>query len=426
MIKRNSTSMTSFSNGNKKDGIVRETEEPHKNSKFLEIIIYVIFLFGPLTGNIVLVLFLVLSADFSVSPGAILIAIPAFMFPFAITQLFSGAISDLKGRFPVIITGLIIFGIAMLLAAISGSLEMYAIANILGGIGFGLINPVLIALIADTTTPSNIPKKMGFLGASANLGVGLGPLLASQMILIGWQSIYILFIGITIFGLIYFIISKPPPQEIPEKSGISVLFSQLSTELSRLVVILMVFSALLISHTYLAITIWTSKFLTGNESLVGLILGASGVGAAITGVLTGSTIKKKGVGIPLLIGSIFLFTALTIFILLGDITQADKIVFLATGWIFSGLSGGILFPALTYYSQVLSPERRGALAGLLTMGYFIGIALVPTTLAPISELYGITGIYICILVISVFFVSSFFLLYKVAKRKVLKLEPVSH
>jgi len=146
----------------------------------------------------------------------------------------------------------------------------------------------------------------------------------------------------------------------------------------------------------------------------------------ITGVLTGSTIKKKGVGIPLLIGSIFLFTALTIFILLGDITQADKIVFLATGWIFSGLSGGILFPALTYYSQVLSPERRGALAGLLTMGYFIGIALVPTTLAPISELYGITGIYICILVISVFFVSSFFLLYKVAKRKVLNLEPTSH
>jgi len=428
MIKRNSTSMTSFSNGNKKDGIVRETEEPHKNSKFLEIIIYVIFLFGPLTGNIVLVLFLVLSADFSVSPGAILIAIPAFMFPFAITQLFSGAISDLKGRFPVIITGLIIFGIAMLLAAISGSLEMYAIANILGGIGFGLINPVLIALIADTTTPSNIPKKMGFLGASANLGVGLGPLLASQMILIGWQSIYILFIGITIFGLIYFIISKPPPQEIPEKSGISVLFSQLSTELSRLVVILMLFSAFLISHTYLAITIWTSRSLSGilDESLIGLILGASGVGAAITGVLTGSTIKKKGVGIPLLIGSIFLFTALIIFILLGDITQADKIVFLATGWIFSGLSGGILFPALTYYSQVLSPERRGALAGLLTMGYFIGIALVPTTLAPISELYGITGIYICILGISVLFVASLFLLYKVAKRKVLKLEPASH
>ena len=141
---------------------------------------------------------------------------------------------------------------------------------------------------------------------------------------------------------------------------------------------------------------------------------------------TCSTIKKKCVGIPLIIGSIFLFIALIILLLIGDITQADKLVFLATGWIISGLAGGTLFPAITYYSQVLSPKRRGALAGLLTAGYFIGIALVPTTLAPISELYGITGIYICILGISVLFVLSIFLLYKVAKRKVLNLEPASH
>ncbi len=406
----------------------RSKNENRQSSKFLEFIIYVIFLFGPLTGNIVLVLFHVLSAEFSVSPNAILIAIPAFMFPFALTQLFSGAISDLKGRFPVLITGLIIFGVAMLLAALSISLEMYIIANILSGIGFGLVNPVLIALITDITTPSNISKKMGFLGASANLGVGLGPLIASQMILIGWQSIYILFIGITIFGLIYFIMSNRPPQKFPEVSGISVLFSQLSTELRRSVVILLLVSAFLVSHTYLAITIWTSSFLSGiiDEGLVGLILGIAGVGAAIAGVLTGSTIKKKGLGIPLIIGSIFLFTALIILLLIGDITQTDKIVFLATGWIISGLAGGTLFPAIAYYSQVISPKRRGVLAGLLTACYFIGIALVPTTLAPISELFGITGIYLCILGVSVLFVINTFLLYKIAKRKILNLESALH
>ena len=414
--------MSSFSNN------MEIPAEDGSSSKYLDFIIYIIFLFGPLTGNIIMVLFHVLSVEFNVSPNAILIAIPAFMFPFAITQLFSGAISDLKGRFPVLITGLIIFGVAMFLAALSISLEMYAVANILGGIGFGLINPVLIALITDITDPPNIPKKMGYLGASANLGVGLGPLIASQMILIGWRSIYILFIGISIFGLIYLILSKRPHQKIPEDSGISVLLSQLSTELRRSVVVLMLFSAFLISHTYLAINIWTSRTLSGvlDESLVGLILGIAGVGAAISGVLTGSTIKKKGAGIPLIIGSILLFTALIILLLIGDITQSEKLGFLATGWIISGLAGGILFPAITYYSQVLSPKRRGALAGLLTAGYFIGIALVPTTLAPISDLYGITGIYISILIISVIFVISIFLLYKSAKRKVLKEGPPSN
>ena len=118
---------------------MRKASRPRDTLKFLEFIIYLLFLFGPLTGNIILVLFHVLFDEFSVLPPEIHIAIPVFMFPFAITHLFSGAVSDLKGRFLILITGLIIFGISMLLEALSVSLEMYAIANLLGGIGFGLI-----------------------------------------------------------------------------------------------------------------------------------------------------------------------------------------------------------------------------------------------------------------------------------------------
>lgn len=409
-----------------------ENKEPNtnngKSSKFLEFVIYLLFFFGPLTGNVIMVLFHTLSDEFSVSESAILIAIPAFMFPFAITQLFSGVISDIKGRFPVLIIGLILFGIAMLIATLSFSLEIYAVANILGGIGFGFINPVLIALMTDITSPPSIPKKMGYLGASANLGVGVGPLIASQMILIGWRSIYILFVVISIFGLIYLILSTRPSQKVPEESGIKILVSQLSKELRRSVIILMVFSALLISHTYLAINIWTSRVLSGeiDEKLVGLVLGLAGIGAAITGALTGTTIKKKGIEIPLIFGSVLLFVSLTILLLVGDITQEEVFPLLALGWIIAGLAGGILFPAITYYSQVLSPERRGALAGLLTAGYFIGIALVPTTLAPLSETFGITGIYLCILGISVLFVSVLSFLYIMAKRSIHKGEGTSH
>lgn len=397
------------------------TIDRSRSHKFLQFVIYLLFFFGPLTGNVILVLFHTLSEEFSVSISAIRVAIPAFMFPFAITQLFSGAISDIKGRFPVLFIGLILFGIAMLIATLSISLELYVIANILGGIGFGFINPVLISLMTDITNPPNIPKKMGYLGASANLGVGIGPLIASQMINIGWRSIYILFIIITVFGFIYIISAKRPPQKIPKESGIHLLFSQLSVEIRRVVVVIMIFSAILISHTYLAINIWTSTILSGpppiiEENIVGLILGLAGIGAAITGFLTGITIKKKGIGIPILVGSILMIISLMIFLIIGDITQEEVFTFLTIGWIIAGLAGGILFPSLTYYSQILSPERRGALAGLLTAGYFIGIALVPYTLAPVSDMFGITGIYFSILIISILFVFILFLLYVFAKR----------
>ena len=78
----------------------------------------------------------------------------------------------------------------------------------------------------------------------------------------------------------------------------------------------------------------------------------------------------------------------------------------------------ILFTTITYYSQVLSPKRRGALAGSLTAGYFTGIALVPTTLAPFSNIYGINGVYIAILIISIIFIGVMILLYILAKRSI--------
>jgi len=395
-------------------------EYPRKYSLWLEYIIFLLFLLGPLTGNIITILIGVLHDFFQVSPDIILLAIPAFMFPFALTQLFSGAISDIKGRIPVLITGLILFVIAMFTAALSFTFEMYIIANIIGGIGFGFINPVLIALMTDITSPSNIAKKMGYLGASANLGVGLGPLIATLIILsINWQWIYVLFIIVTTICLVYFILVKRPSQKIIEGSGIRIFLSQLSKEWRRFPVILMILSAFLISHTYIAINIWTSKILIlalVPLPIIGIILALAGVGAAITGFLTGNLIKRKDPKFPVILGSLILICSILIFLITGDITNQERFIFLSLGWILTGLSGGILFTVLTYYSQVLSPERRGALAGSLTAAYFTGIALVPTTLAPFSNSFGITGIYIAILIVSIIFILITMLLYIFSKR----------
>ncbi|MFX1521546.1 MAG: hypothetical protein ACFFCD_16685, partial [Promethearchaeota archaeon] len=78
----------------------QNSESTSKSTRSLEIVIFLLFAFGPITGNVVLVLLAPLSLEFAVGPTAVLIAIPAFMFPFAVVQLFSGAISDVKGRFP--------------------------------------------------------------------------------------------------------------------------------------------------------------------------------------------------------------------------------------------------------------------------------------------------------------------------------------
>jgi len=393
------------------------SKETSKGSVFIEIIIYILFWLGPLTGNVILVLFRVLSTEFGVSPDNVLIAIPSFMFPFAIIQLFSGAISDIKGRFPVILFGLILFGLGMLIAAFSFSLTMYIIANILGGIGFGFVNPVLIALMSDITTDSEIPKKMGYLGAVANLGVGFGPLIAGQMVTYGWRYLYVLFIIITVIGfLIIFLLRKQ--YTIKKDTNFKIFLSHLSHEIRRIVVLFMIFSAFLASHTYLASIIWTSRAFTGivAENLAGLILALVGIIGALVGVIMGIVIKKKGVGYALLFGLLLLFIGMILLTLVGRI-ENETLVFIALGLIFMGMSGGTLIPSIMFYSQSLSKERRGALAGLATAGQFIGIALVPTTYELFFHFGGIGLVYLAILIVSIILLIVVSLLYILAKRR---------
>lgn len=398
---------------------MNQTISSNKENRLTKFIIYLLFGLGPVTGNVILVLFGVLSTEFDVTPNAILISIPAFMVPFAIIQLFSGAVSDVKGRFKVIIFGLIIFGLGMFTASASISLLMFIIANILGGIGFGFVNPVLIALITDITPPGpEIPKKLGYLGAVAAFGVGLGPLIAGFTIQYSWRFLYFAIALIVILCLVILFIMKKPPQKKHEDSGVHALMQALKQETRRPVVILMITSAFLISFSYLAIIIWTSRAFTGKieESLAGILLSLVGAAGAVSGLINGNLIKRLGVGLTLIISLIALFISTALLIFFGDVTRSENVIFVALALIFAGIAGGILFPCIMYYSQIISPERRGALAGLSTAGYFMGIAIVPMTYEPFFLEGGINLVYSVILLVSIILTVNVGLLYFLAKK----------
>ncbi|MFX1588999.1 MAG: MFS transporter [Promethearchaeota archaeon] len=393
----------------------KEEKIPEKSKVFIEFIIYLIFALGPLTGNVILVLYRILSIEFSVNPNDILIAIPSFMFPFAITQLFSGAISDIKGRIQVILIGLFTFGIGMTIATISFSLIMYLIANILGGIGFGFVNPVLIALLTDLSSGPTIPKKMGYLGAVANLGVGFGPILAGQLVIFSWRYLYLIFMLITAFAFVTLLILRKTPLKSNQKTTIGLFFKQISEEIRRKVVILMIFSAFLISQTYLAIITWISRELNHliPENLAGIVIGSAGITGAVAGVLIGKIIKTKGVKIAIIAGLISLYLSILVLLVVDNV---ELLFFTTIGLILTGATGGILIPSMMYYSQVLSKERRGALAGLLTAGQFIGIALVPIIYNWFYIHGGIHEVYFMVLIVSFPLVLIIVFLYIFAKK----------
>ncbi|NHJ21585.1 MAG: MFS transporter [Candidatus Lokiarchaeota archaeon] len=392
--------------------------EPKKTLKFIELIIFILFALGPLVGNVILVLFGVLASDFLVAPQDILVAIPSFMFPFAIIQLFSGAISDVKGRIPVILFGLSIFGVGMAVAILSFSLIVFVVANVLAGIGFGFVNPVLIAFLTDITPGPKISKKIGLLAAVSNLGVGFGPFIGGMIIILNWRYMYVIFLGITLIGF-FIIFSLRKIQSIAGgKDGIRTLFTHLSQEIRRLPVILLVLAAFLLSHTSIATIIWTSQAFTGviPEWIAGSAIALFGTMGFIGGLITGILIKRKSVKYALLLGMISLFVADAILVLFGNNT-IDAFPFISVGLLFMGIAGGVIITSVMFFSQTISPERRGALAGLTTASLFIGNAFVTSTLEPFFIIGGISLVYIVILGVSIILLAVLLFLAKSAEKK---------
>jgi DHA1 family bicyclomycin/chloramphenicol resistance-like MFS transporter len=392
--------------------------------RFLESVSYFLYAVGPLVGNAVLALLGAIATDFAVDPTAVLTAIPAFMFPFAFFQLFSGAISDVYGRVRVMTGGLIAFAVGLLLTAYAASLDIFILGNVVCGVGFGFVNPVILALLSDTAAPEDISRRMGIASALASLSAGLGPFIAGQMVVLGWEAYYVMFFVVVTLGLIAMSVANRPARISRADLGPRVLIANMGIELRRPVVLLMVGATFLVALAYLGTLVWTSRALTGvlDVHLIGLLLLGAGVSGATAGSLLGPMARRWGFGLPIGLGFLALFGGLSVFILTGDITLASSTPLVGLALVTVGWAGGMLFPMMIAYSQMISPIRRGVLAGVVTSSFFLGSALIPTLYEPLF-LVGTGAVYAGMLVVSVILLLFFIVLHRRLKTMDIEMKP---
>jgi len=91
-----------------------------------------------------------------------------------------GSLSDVHGRRPIIILGLISNSIFFIVFGLSESISMAIIARFLAGAGNGNI-AVARAYIGDISDPSMISRRMGMIGAAFGLGFMIGPFIGGVL-----------------------------------------------------------------------------------------------------------------------------------------------------------------------------------------------------------------------------------------------------
>jgi MFS family permease len=111
---------------------------------------------------------------------------------FTLAQLISapmwGRFSDRVGRRPTLLIALGASAIAYLIFGFAHSLLVLFISRIVQGAGGGTVG-VIQAYVADSTDPKDRARALGWLSATTNLGVALGPVLGSFAITLGTRDL---------------------------------------------------------------------------------------------------------------------------------------------------------------------------------------------------------------------------------------------
>src|SRR5678815_1842994 len=107
---------------------------------------------------------------------------------FTLAQLLSapmwGRFSDRVGRRPTLLIALGASALAFLIFGFAHSLLLLFLSRLVQGAGGGTVG-VIQAYVADSTDPKDRARALGWLSATTNLGVALGPVLGSFAITLG-------------------------------------------------------------------------------------------------------------------------------------------------------------------------------------------------------------------------------------------------
>jgi EmrB/QacA subfamily drug resistance transporter len=119
-----------------------------------------------------------------------------------ITVPFWGKASDLYGRKPVFMLGIVVFLIGSALSGLSQNMGMLILFRGIQGIGAGALFPVALAIIGDMFSPAERGKYQGLFGAVFGVAFVAGPLLGGWLTEnAGWHWIFYVNIPIGIVAL---------------------------------------------------------------------------------------------------------------------------------------------------------------------------------------------------------------------------------
>lgn len=301
-----------------------------------------------------------------------------------------GGLSDRYGRKPILMVGVLGYGMAMILFGLSTELWMLFASRILSGILSSATSPTTMAYIGDSTAEDERGWGMGVLGAAVGLGTILGPGLGG---LLASESLSLPFFiagGMSFLALVLvaaFLPESLPPQERqkPGQKSKKLPVGQLWHVLSSPIGILLVIAFLMTCGLTIFYGIFglyaLEKFDYGPGQVGTLFMVFGLVTALAQGVLAGPLTKRWGEAQVIR----YSFLGTVIGFILMSLANSFYTIMLTIG--FFTLATSLLSPSISALTSKRTEMDQGITMGLSNAFMSLGRILGPLWAGFIFDIY---------------------------------------
>lgn len=149
--------------------------------------------------------------EFAVGGGPLAWVVTGYSVPFAALLLVAGATGDRVGHRPVVLAGLVVFGVASLGCALAAGIGWLIAARAVQGVGAALLLPGTLAVIASAhPDPRARARAIGTWAAVGGLALPAGPVLCGALVTaVGWRSVFWLNLPLVAAGLALAVVVLP-------------------------------------------------------------------------------------------------------------------------------------------------------------------------------------------------------------------------
>jgi len=282
-----------------------------------------------------------------------------YLLPLSALLLLGGAAGDRWGRRPLLLAGILVFGLASLGCALAPGLATLVVARFVQGCGAAMLMPTSLAVLGDTFSGEARGRAIGLWAAAGAIAGAVGPVLGGVLVdWVGWRAVFLINLPLAAAAFLLALRAVPATTARPGQS--------------------LDWPGALLATAGLGLVSWGLTEGAGSLGWSAATLGGTGLGlAALLLFLAVERRRGEAAMMPLALFGSGAFTGLTLLTLLvygalGGLFVLLPFVLIQAGGYSASMAGAALLP-LPLLLAVFSP-LAGSLAGrfgprlLLTTG----------------------------------------------------------